>query len=378
MRIGLILLALVACKKPVSADSDTSSIVDQTDIIDRATRIDGLARPVGAANDIPALAVAVVDSEGLFAVGVDGERVAGGGEPATARDRWHLGSNTKAMTATLAAILVDEGVLSWTMSVGEVWPDAHESWRASTLEDLLRHRSGATPSIGRDHPDIWASMWAAGDTPDALAAATASLRARPLDGAQGAFAYSNAGYMMAGAMIEVRTGSSWQTLMEERLFEPQGMDECGFGPPTGDQPWGHSAADGTPMDPAAGGADNPPALGPAGTVHCSMASWGQFVALHIRGGRGEDDTLSEQAWAHLHTPPAGGDYADGWIVADRPWANGAALAHNGSNTMWMASMWVAPGIDRAFLAVTNTGFGNPAAATDTAIGVLINADLQRQ
>ena len=75
--------------------------------------------------------------------------------------------------------------------------------------------------------------------------------------------------------------------MEQRLFEPYGMDECGFGAPTGAQPWGHSDWDGgTPKDPDTAQSDNPPGLGPAGTVHCTLASWGQFVALHLRGARG--------------------------------------------------------------------------------------------
>lgn len=51
----------------------------------------------------------------------------------TIDDRFHLGSDTKAMTATLAGILVDDGKLRWTSTIGEVLgadvPDMNQSSR---------------------------------------------------------------------------------------------------------------------------------------------------------------------------------------------------------------------------------------------------------
>ena len=54
-------------------------------------------------------------------------------------------------------------------------------------------------------------------------------------------------------------------------------------------------------------------------------------------------------------------YGGGWFIAEgQPWARGPALTHDGSNTMWYASTWVAPAIGRAFVAVSNDGAGAPA------------------
>jgi D-alanyl-D-alanine carboxypeptidase len=47
-------------------------------------------------------------------------------------------------------------------------------------------------------------------------------------------------------------------------------------------------------------------------------------------------------------------YAMGWVIADnQPWAGGPALTHAGSNTMWFAVAWLAPGKDFAVLVACN-------------------------
>ena len=59
--------------------------------------------------DIPGMAVAVLDGERVIESAAVGVRVRGGEEQVTLDDLWHLGSCTKAMTATLAARLVEAG-----------------------------------------------------------------------------------------------------------------------------------------------------------------------------------------------------------------------------------------------------------------------------
>ncbi|WP_284223527.1 serine hydrolase, partial [Brevundimonas denitrificans] len=63
----------------------------------------------------PALAAGIVSREGLGWSGVRGVRRAGSEAPATTEDRWHLGSNTKAMTAAVFGRLVDQGRARWTL-----------------------------------------------------------------------------------------------------------------------------------------------------------------------------------------------------------------------------------------------------------------------
>jgi CubicO group peptidase (beta-lactamase class C family) len=118
--------------------------------------------------------------------------------------------------------------------------------------------------------------------------------------------------------------------------------------------------------------DNPPAISPAGRVHCSLDDLARFTILHLQeqqaGGLLQPATL-----ARLHTPSKGGDYAGGWVVVKRDWAGGNALMHNGSNTMWYTVMWLAP--EKDFSIVVATNIAGPAAeqGCDEAASAMIRA-----
>jgi len=372
----LCLAALMACARtPTPVEPAAPDPSDTREPLDIST----LLEPVRTEHNLPALAGAVIDADGLRLIGATGTRKVSGTDSVTLEDRWHLGSDTKAMTATLIAALVEDGTLEWSTRISDVWPDAHAGWSDVTLQDLLQHRGGASSSLGAQHPALWGALWRANSNPNGQAAratfATELLSLAP-DHPPGQFHYSNAGYMLAGAMAESKTGTSWQALMTTRIFEPLSMTDCGFGAPPDPAPWGHTAS-GTSLTPMAPGpmADNPPGLGPAGTVHCSLKSWGRFIGAHLRRGSEADPLLPRAAWDRLHEP--NGSYAMGWAVSNQPWAGGTALAHAGSNTMWYANVWVAHETDRAFLVTTNAAPGNAPQAIDQATIILRDADRER-
>src|SRR5258707_483984 len=76
-----------------------------------------LLQRVLATRDVPSLAGAIVSGGRLEAQGAVGVRVRGRDEKVTVDDRWHLGSCTKSMTATLVAMLVEDGKLSFETPV---------------------------------------------------------------------------------------------------------------------------------------------------------------------------------------------------------------------------------------------------------------------
>jgi CubicO group peptidase (beta-lactamase class C family) len=338
-----------------------------------------ILEPIRVKKGLPALAAAIIAGDRIAAIGAVGVRKSGDPTPVAPGDAWHLGSDTKAMTATLFALYVDEGRISFTTTLAQAFPAwagvMDPAYRDVTMQALLAHRGG----LAHDVPsDVFASLpRTASDSRAARLTAIQAALARPPElPPDTKFAYSNAGYMIVGAALEELTGRPWEILMRERLFAPLGMTSCGFGAPATpgrvDQPWPHLVVAGelepVPTGPAA---DNPPALGPAGTVHCSLADWGKFVAMHLAGARGESKFLSAASFAKLHTPHPGEEYAGGWIVTKRPWAHGVALTHGGSNGMWFANVWLAPGLDRAFLVVTNRGDAAAAQATDEVVGQLV-------
>ena len=82
-----------------------------------------LLAPIRAKHQVPAMAAALVTSKGLVTVGAVGTRKRGTETAVTLNDQWHLGSDTKAMTATLVAKLIEKGRLKWDSTVAEVFPD---------------------------------------------------------------------------------------------------------------------------------------------------------------------------------------------------------------------------------------------------------------
>ena len=77
-------------------------------------------------------------------MGVDGAPT----EAVTVEDRRHLGSDTKAMTATLAAMVVEQSALEFDTPVTQILPEADPAWASVTVRHLLSHTSGLHDDTG--------------------------------------------------------------------------------------------------------------------------------------------------------------------------------------------------------------------------------------
>jgi len=339
--------------------------------------IEALLVPICETHKVPGLIAGIVDANGIVSAGVTGIRKFWSPEKMTVNDLVHLGSDTKAMTATLIATLVEEKRLSWDSTLQDVFAEwkeeIHEDFRQVTIRQLLTHRAGVPANAAYTEPADPLM-----DQRERLARKV--LAVAPLHAPGTTFHYSNLGYIIAGHMAETVTGKPWEELIKSRLFDPLQMTTAGFGPPGEkgkvDQPWGHGGLFPIPFQ-----KDNPPVLGPAGTVHCSVADWSRFIALHLRAASQKSnpenmELLSRETFITLQTPADGEDYAMGWIVVSRPWANGDVLIHSGSNTMWMAVVVIAPKRDVAIFAATNMGPVAGQKACDDALAALINEKLK--
>lgn len=373
----MLAVPLILALAPLQAQAPKPPVESQS--IDIATLLVALREKY----HVPALGGAVVTPEGPEAFAAVGKRSSGVPSVALGDDLWHLGSCTKAMTATLAARLVEQKRIAWDTEVSEVFADlpggVHAGWHGATLERLLAHRGGAPADV---EPGVWIELVAstAGPREQRMRLVAALLAAPPAQAPGAQFVYSNAGYALAGAMLETRGEEVWENLMRREVFVPLHMDSAGFGAPGRagrlDQPLGHHArVEGKPPRPQSVGprADNPSAIAPAGAVHASLADWGRFVAAHLAGARGSKEYLSEDSWRRLHQPLEGGDYALGWGLAERDWAGGTAWTHDGSNTLWYATVWASPARGFAVLAVTNEGGDEAGQATDATAAALIGA-----
>ncbi|MCY4011337.1 MAG: serine hydrolase, partial [Gammaproteobacteria bacterium] len=179
----------------------------------------------------PGLIAAIVDRRGVRAIAAAGVRKVGHAQPLPITDLVHIGSNTKAMTAAMLAVLVRDGVFGsgWNTSIAEVFPelrdDIHPHYRAVTLWRLVTMTGG----IRCD-----AANWHAHGDAHLMERRYRILRdnlADPPGAAAGKYLYSNLAYVVAGAMAERVTARTWESLMQERLFMPLGISSAGFGAP---------------------------------------------------------------------------------------------------------------------------------------------------
>jgi CubicO group peptidase (beta-lactamase class C family) len=355
----------------VSTMSDSSYVKCPKDGDANMTK---LLEPIRNKYKVPAICAAVVTSDGLKALGSVGVRKIGTDIAATINDKWHLGSDTKAMTASVVGKLVEQGTLKWTTTLAEIFPELEPSMNIEmkkvTVLQLLSHHAGLTANLD------WPTLSKTG-TPhqQRYAAVKKTVSDKPQYQPGTKYSYSNLGYVVVGAIIEKVTNSTWEEQIKKLLFEPLGMTSVGFGgtgtPGQIDQPWPHNA-DGTPVSANGPNIDNPLLMAPAGCVNCSITDWSKFIIDQLKGAMGKSALLKPQTYKTIQTPPFGGDYACGWLVTQKDWGGGTVFNHGGSNTMNFANVWIAPGRDFAILVCVNQGGDAGFKASDEAVSELIN------
>src|SRR5262249_46859566 len=143
-------------------------------------------------------------------------------------DQWHLGSDTKAMTAALIGRLVEQNKLRWDNTIEDVFLDAAvkmpEKVRKITLLQLLTHRAGFP------HDMQWAIYIVYGSRRNQRAAVVEDLAGLKLVADPGTKTeYSNVGFVVAAAMAEKVADDSWENLITKFIFQPLGMNGVGFG-----------------------------------------------------------------------------------------------------------------------------------------------------
>ena len=139
--------------------------------------------------------------------------------PVTPETRFFIGSTTKAFTATLVGMLVDEGRMQWDDPVEKYLPEfklevqSKDPNDRATLRDVLSHRTGFTrmglleTNTGLSSDEILRRA--------SSAEAMAPFRQR--------FLYNNEHYLAAGSAAAVAAGTSWHALVKARILDPLGM-----------------------------------------------------------------------------------------------------------------------------------------------------------
>jgi CubicO group peptidase (beta-lactamase class C family) len=247
---------------------------------------------------VPGLAVAIVRNGAVVFSKGYGVRELGRQEAVDDRTLFAIGSTTKAMTATLVAMLVDEKKLAWDDPVTKHLPwfalaDPYLT-REITVRDLVTHRAGLGNA---DY--LWYGQ--------ATSQQEILRRVRLLPPAyslRASFIYQNVMYAAAGAVVEAVSGRSWADLMRTRIFEPLGMTETIATAatlstrPNVAQP--HFLIDGTVKRIENASVDG---VAPAGSVWSSVRDMAKWSAMLLAGGKaGSRVLLSPAALDELFKP----------------------------------------------------------------------------
>lgn len=280
------------------------------------------------------------------------------GTPVTPDALFQIGSISKVYTATLLMQLVDAGKLDLDVPVVDLLPgfaltDAARTARVTT-RDLLSHRSGIEGDI----------FWDTGRGDDCVERFVDRLGEVGFVHPVGATAsYSNAGFVVAGRIVEVLTGQGWDLALRERLLDPLGLSHSQTLPERMMRyavAHGHEVGeDGAPV--LVPRWDIPRASGPAGGIAATARDVCAFARVHLAGGRAPDGTavLTEASVREMQTEqataPAFGHRGLGWALY-QDWSP-TAYGHDGGTFGQSAFLRVVPDRGLAICLLTNGGDG---------------------
>ena len=332
-------------------------------------RFDPLIDAVVERYHLPGLAVGVIEDGEVVYRRTAGEIALGSGQPVTPDALFKIASNSKAMTATLLARLVQQGRLRWDDPVKRWLPAfrMYDPWVTEHMQvgDLLTHRSG----LGEGAGDLM--LWPepnAFTRPDIIAALA---YLKPRYSFRAGYAYDNLLYVVAGEVAAAAGNAPYETLLRREVFEPLGLSRCQVGTWRRDEhapvavPHARRGEGFVPLKPA-GPLVRPTTMEAAGGVQCSlddMLTWARQwlapTAVQLAWlPQAQRDTLwtpytpmpisvQRRAWdgTRLYA------YGYGWRIAD---VDGAlTVSHTGTLSGMYSALYLLPDRRDGFVVLIN-------------------------
>lgn len=331
--------------------------------------------------NVPGMGVAVVArGEVVYARGF-GFRDVEGQKPMTADSLFAIGSTTKAMTATLLGMLVDEGKLQWDEPLVRYLPEFRLADAAITARvtprDLLTHRTGLPR-----HDMVWYNNQTA--TREEIIARMAHLELTA--DLRETWQYNNLAFLTAGYLGGKLAGTTWEEAMRTRLLAPLGMERTVFSVKDMERDGDHAL----PYDRKDGKLVRIPyrnidLAGPAGSVDSSVNEMARWLLFNLKGGKVGDrqliqaTTLGEIQAPQMVLPPAGPEaqiaqraYGMGWGVS--VYRGHRMVEHGGGIDGFTTSVSFFPDDGIGIVAFTNRGSALPNLAAREIADQLLGLD----
>lgn len=312
--------------------------------------------------NIPAIGVSIINQESDLYV-IRGERKLGSNEKVEITNKFHLGSNTKAITAFVAMKMVENNQLDFNVKVFELFPELLEKSRSEyhqiTLADLFQHSARIRPYTDFEEFDSLPTMENDDIITQRYKFMSFVLTEEPVDSGS----YSNAGLVIAAHILEKISGKSFEQLLEETMTNID-LDYCLGFPNRIDtiNAWGHTLENDSMISLGPNHDYTLPAfILPAGDVAMDLVEYSSFIRMHFKGLLGEDNYLSSDSYHYLHYGKTKGEILPegkravstfGWGFLQR---DGIKITtHTGSAGTYYCQTMIIPEKDLALIIMTNS------------------------
>jgi CubicO group peptidase (beta-lactamase class C family) len=277
--------------------------------------------------------------------------------PVTEDTLFQIGSITKTFVATAVMRLVEAGQLQLDTPLRAYLPTLQLSGESVaarvTLRHLLTHTGGWVGDYFNDF----------GPGEDALATMITKLADLPqLTPLGEIWSYNNAGFYLAGRVIEVVTGKNFEAAMQQLVFDPLGLHQAYFfayDVMTRRFATGHKVADGQALVARPWGIGR--AAHPAGGIICTVRDLLRYARFHMGDGTTADGTrlLTAASLALMQTPqlPSTGLSWSGlsWVITTVDETR--LIGHGGATHGQQSLLRLVPARDFAVAAFTNSDRG---------------------
>lgn len=316
---------------------------------------------------VPGCAWVVINEQDII-FGKSGEIIRGSLNSIETTHRFQIGSLGKSYTALMAAKCVEDGLLNWDTKLFSVFPEwknkAHIAYHEITLSDLLSHNTPLRPlNTHKTHIDkktrkpVYENIpnFSGTDFERRRKFCQYALSLSPV-GVTGVN-YGNAGYVIAGSMLEKVAGKTWEELALNLAIElnmsigferPNRLDPF--------QPWGHYSAKNNclmPVPPEELRIYNDPLFSPAGNINVSIIDFSKYLRQFMHGLNNMHGVVAPESIKYLLT--GNEPYAMGWYNSNE---SDSIFYHYGSEGTFYCHMMIFANINSAIIIFTNASLGD--------------------
>jgi D-alanyl-D-alanine carboxypeptidase len=281
--------------------------------------------------DIPAVAFGVVRDDSILLQGAIGVREINTNDSITIYDKFHIGSDSKALTSFIAGKLVDNGLISWNTKFFDLFPELKATSKPGyyeiELKDLLSHRAFIDPFKGGNQWNILEQFYKI-DTNKTRSNYNFSkflltLEPTKYDSTE-IYKYSNAGYLLASLMLEKASNKTYEQLIE-KINKDLSLDfQIGWPRQlNSNQPVGYISPIELGLSKESGLIELPDSIlnddmfkdfqyycRPAGDLCVSITDYLKFIQLNLAGLNGQNNYLKSETYDFIFNREK--DYSMGW------------------------------------------------------------------